>query len=117
MHINICITGWGCYLFFNFWLCIATNIMKIELYPTQYMFFIAKTNIFLKNIEKNTKKSLQIGKIMIYYKQEIREGFEISFLFHYNSPPKTKRCDEKNSQLLIVFAFIKKLFVCANKRM
>ena len=56
MHINICITGWGCYLFFNFWLCIATNIMKIELYPTQYMFFIAKTNIFLKNM------------ILFYYK-------------------------------------------------
>ena len=45
-------------------------------------------------------------KCVIYYKQEIREGFEISFLFHYNSPPKTKRSDEKNSQLLIVFAFL-----------
>ena len=44
-------------------------------------------------------------KSMIYYRQEIREDFEISFLFHYNSPPKTKRSDEKNSQLLIVFVF------------
>ena len=43
---------------------------------------------------------------VIYYRQEIREDFEISFLFHYNSPPKTKRSDEKNSQLLIVFAFL-----------
>ena len=91
----------------------TTNSIKNERNPTKSVVFIAKVDKFKKNIGKFTKNSLQMENYVIYYRQEIREDFEISFLFHYNSPPKTKRSDEKNSQLLIVFAFYQKIYFYA----